>query len=1255
MIMDMKGKGAGNNNEMNLQPRPRVFSKWTRALVGLALGASFVGIGAYAAAQQGWWPFSEAGSGTTSKRLTAEQSSRFKSNERLLKTNGANGRAAAEAIINEAATLKAVANFDDSPEVDRAVFAAANFLLRQSKQGTATSGADADRARFAIALLHARDLRVQLALAILRGSEPSSMKLEIYAYLLSVIKADVGSLPQAMQDEVRGNLATYVASTQFANPLESAFLIARGIVSPSLRATIHHDIAVARLGAVGKNSGSSVATAIAKKSADGVLIQSVWTNARKSNVQQAVVLALAIADQARRDRMVRYLVSTTDDDDTLWRLAPALLGISDQIIRDDALIIYIQRCTQKGFTHEALIVLPAVSKRTRALASAIIAASLSSDGYSQKALQVLPNKQAVAAAESGQKDVTAAYTASALANLGRLDEARTMLSLTSGKMSEDVSSAAVAIAEGYARGGATTEDLVGLSEYALADDLADIISRAAIVAAKAGNVAKARSIVDSQTDATVRVYAAALLALEVKMPAEWTTAFTQSAKSISRTKSDLNGLLAAFATSQTQTDLGWQYLKSASNPRLIARTAREIARQLALQGRINDLNRLYDVLPSDDAAGRDSLLRSAVMALADNGKIDRAANLARGIVDYKVRTATLRNVARLAAHDTDPLGALEGRQQDQPTISVGELGAPLVRRASFNIYEPNSDVGAHIPTLPNASVHTAATVFRTVPVSGSDEAVFAAVVPLANNGFNKKFLTARQFEEVVPGGPTVVMRAQGTSYPVYLHIDRGVIDLPTLYEILTEQGRSDLLLRDGRTYTLRVPLFISSGATLVISDADVKELRLSNERASYIVNAGKVFVTGVRLTSWSEVNDGPVLINEATKADFRPFFIGWSNSVTNVARSSFVSMGHSSGKAYGFSFSSGPLSLMSEMRAVREPTGIVIDSSFEDMLYGFYSYEAADVVLVGNEYRNNFTYGIDPHDWSKRLLVAYNTAYGSKEKHGIIGSRHVEDSWFIGNMSFSNHGSGFMMDRFSGRNILYGNTSFDNGGSGISIYESPCNIVSGNNIYRNKGNGIIFRNSWDVGIFKNTIRDNQKLGIGGFTVRFVTKPGALARNLELDPYETFTTSAIAKNLVSNNGGGGIGIQGMGAVAVKANSIAGPASRAYLGDLREVELDIVRQVTQGVVIGGSCPKPKITYTCGFIGGGYLSNQLMAVANARPRYDTCPKFTTVDKDTLSTTAPKNASLPAEGFFDEDNDVSDKSPRRATGSLTSGVKAK
>src|SRR3546814_9856871 len=123
---------------------------------------------------------------------------------------------------------------------------------------------------------------------------------------------------------------------------------------------------------------------------------------------------------------------------------------------------------------------------------------------------------------------------------------------------------------------------------------------------------------------------------------------------------------------------------------------------------------------------------------------------------------------------------------------------------------------------------------------------------------------------------------------------------------------------------------------------------------------------------------------------------------------------------------------------------------------------------------NNMIYGIDPHDYSRKLIIAFNSAYGAQKKHGIIGSRGVDDSYFIGNLAFGNHGTGMMLDRFSGANWVYANRVWGNRQDGIAIFESPCNIVASNKISNNGGDGIKISNRWEIGKFGNNISGSRK-------------------------------------------------------------------------------------------------------------------------------------------------------------------------------------
>ena len=93
----------------------------------------------------------------------------------------------------------------------------------------------------------------------------------------------------------------------------------------------------------------------------------------------------------------------------------------------------------------------------------------------------------------------------------------------------------------------------------------------------------------------------------------------------------------------------------------------------------------------------------------------------------------------------------------------------------------------------------------------------------------------------------------------------------------------------------------------------------------------------------------------------------WSGARMYIAGSVVSSLGYRKGKSYGLTYSTCEYCEADEPGLPR-PTGALVGNTFRDMYYGFYSYEADDIAIVGNIYSNNAIYGIDPHDRSRRLI-----------------------------------------------------------------------------------------------------------------------------------------------------------------------------------------------------------------------------------------------------------------------------------------------
>jgi parallel beta-helix repeat protein len=415
--------------------------------------------------------------------------------------------------------------------------------------------------------------------------------------------------------------------------------------------------------------------------------------------------------------------------------------------------------------------------------------------------------------------------------------------------------------------------------------------------------------------------------------------------------------------------------------------------------------------------------------------------------------------------------------------------------------------------------------------------------------------------------------AVGSITPRFIFVRSGVSSMGQLLQTVGHFNPELISEQDGNIL-LRAPLVIGPDATLVISGEEFKELRLSQQKSAFIINAGKIYFSDVEVTGFDEVRNTAATMPVGDPGiKFRPFILSWSASQTFAANSKFEALGYSAGSAYGFSLSSGPDDEIFEAAKPAAPTGLIVDSSFENLYYGFYAFEAEDVKLVGNEYRDGVIYGLDPHDRSRHLLMAFNSAYGTHKKHGIIISREVDDSYIIGNMSFDNAGTGIMLDRESVGTIVYANSLMNNKGDGFAALESPCALLSNNDVQGNGRIGIKVRNSWDIHIDGNIVRKNGGSGIEAYTDRLEDAVGSEARNFKEDPYSPIATLTIVRNRLQENLTA-VRTNGVAVATLFDNKFVNQAPKLFAGDMKSLALDILIKSSQTPITVASNCIPKI---------------------------------------------------------------------------------
>jgi poly(beta-D-mannuronate) C5 epimerase len=924
-----------------------------------------------------------------------------------------------------------------------------------------------------------------------------------------------------------------------------------------------------------------------------------------------LTLALSPSESKSRSGLLKMILDAAVADADFDIAQRAALAFTDEDDEEAAVEALTARLLDRGEPLRAAAIVERVFLGTsRADALTDLAAVIDRAGYSQIAdgvfdravastagapqstanvVRVLANtkrlERAVALAEglpAGEaRSMANGAIAKRLSDIGRIDEAQSLLpTITTPK---DRSNALSGIARAKVRQGDQAAGRAALADL-IDDDHRDRVLGALVNAeAQQGSYDAARKTALEIVDIKTRL--AAFLDLFEKSARQNESRVMRQAigQAVELAKTvqdkDRDALLFEIVEAQAKAgdvDGAATVADSIVGTKLRDKARAEIVKGLSRKKRVTDAGQLLRNIAADEA--RSSAIAALVPAqVAAGGELVPAYGLLREIRDDRSRRQAMRATAEAAAARLDVSGKL-GPIKAEATAGQGAgmtLGTAALQRDGFEI---NRVVGA--PSGFNA---------LSLPATNTSAADVRARVPAARNGRASLALMSEgaqfsKFFEELPGGRTGIdsaIQAQKVATPRYISIDAGVVSLRDL------EGRFGGAIRDTDDALLvTVPILIAPGATLVITALDAPRVRLGVESGAFIINAGNLYVVDSRVESWSESRKSTVRHTKAESKSFRPFIVSWSGSETYIADSTLAYLGYQSPKAFGLSISAGPSNITKRASNLAEPTGIIVDNLFDNLEYGFYSYEASAVQLVGNEYRDNVIYAVDPHDRSHGLVIAYNTTYGSQEKHGIIVSREVDRSFIVGNVALEHAGSGFMLDRDSVDNIIYANTAFKNKQDGITLFESSCNLIVANQFSENKRDGVKVRNSWDVGIYSNTIRYNQGAGIGAYIGNLRASEASAARDYELDPYVPVTTLSAGWNEIAQNSSG-ISLSGVTGATLIENQIRLNPKRLYAGDVGGATLNIL-QLAGRAVVRSTCRPKRPAYQCGLRDQGLLGD-------------------------------------------------------------------
>ncbi|UWU16996.1 right-handed parallel beta-helix repeat-containing protein (plasmid) [Rhizobium sullae] len=622
-------------------------------------------------------------------------------------------------------------------------------------------------------------------------------------------------------------------------------------------------------------------------------------------------------------------------------------------------------------------------------------------------------------------------------------------------------------------------------------------------------------------------------------------------------------------------------------PKLRGEALSRYARYLAASGQ--------SVAPLAAVADADKVAVEEADAIFSN--IDVATTRLKTVSDYKARVGKFRRLAEARAGVLDDKGWLNSAtapaKSEPDTLDVG--GASTISDGRIVLYSPkeNSLPTAGRPFMPNLLLGRESVTSR-IPVPPLREAN-EALADISKRGETRATrlirFSSEHFDEIINLGVREYLYLNSEStVPRIIFVTRGVL---TMSELIAQVRATDpdAISLDGNEVTLNVPLAVNDGASLVVSGQEIKSLKLNTKAGAFIVNSGKIYFDGVTVSSVDVTTDQPSYVYDHEEGIFfRPFILSWSGSETLAADSHFVALGYAGGRTYGMSLSSGSTDAVARKVQAPAPTGYFINNSFENLYYGFYAFEAKDIVFVGNELVNGVIYGLDPHDRSKNLMMAYNTAYGTQKKHGIIISREVDDSFILGNLSFENHGSGIMLDRQSYGTIVYANDASRNEGDGFAAMESPCALVDSNMFYGNGRSGVKVRNSWDVHVEGNQIRQNKAAGIEAYIDNLEVAEQSEFRDFVEDPYYPIATMVARDNILENNRVG-LMTRGASEAMFYRNKFIDQLPRYVSGDLKPLGLDVVtRNMKTGVLVRSVCvPRIPVKKQCALTQNGIIIAQ------------------------------------------------------------------
>src|SRR5215211_4664959 len=272
----------------------------------------------------------------------------------------------------------------------------------------------------------------------------------------------------------------------------------------------------------------------------------------------------------------------------------------------------------------------------------------------------------------------------------------------------------------------------------------------------------------------------------------------------------------------------------------------------------------------------------------------------------------------------------------------------------------------------------------------------------------------------------------------------------------------------GGQYILKANLEVADGVNFeMTSNGDgLQYLKVAGENG--IIVHGRILINGVIITSWDVSNEE--VIQQDMNGTIRRGYVQFAASEgSQIINSEFGYLGDIEPGRRGFDlFGEGPSHDM-----------VIRGSKFHDMWFAFYSREAYNITVDGNEYYNNIKYALDPHTITHDMVITNNWLHDNPI--GAICSDRCYDILIEGNLVEDTTDIGIFFSRNMTDSIARNNHVI-NARVGILVSESPNNQIYNNTIEAATSQGIRLFNPEipDDGVtegnlvYNNTIINSEK-------------------------------------------------------------------------------------------------------------------------------------------------------------------------------------